>query len=390
MNFDFNSKKSFAKWIIGIFTICILIFLGVQNFNSLLKAAGWALNLTMPLLLGLVLALVLDVPMKLIETNFFSKARKPVWKKLKRPISLIVSLLIILAIVTGIVMLVIPELVEAVKVIIDSATNVINKIKTIDKAQIAQLPFGNYLLQMDWDKLLDSAQPYIKDYGTSIMNSAFDIVGSLVGGVVNFIIALFFAIYVLFSKETLKSQAKRLIYAWLPERAGKWTVHSISVATNNFHNFVSGQTLEAVILGVLCMLGMFILRLPYAPMVGALVGVTALIPVVGAFIGAAVGAFMILTVDPIKAVIFVVFLLILQQIEGNLIYPKVMGDKVNLPALWILAAVTIGGGLVGPVGMLLSVPAFSTIYTLVKEATQEREEKIAEQEVVIEKENTEE
>ena len=138
------------------------------------------------------------------------------------------------------------------------------------------------------------------------------------------------------------------------------------------------------------MLGMFILRLPYAPMVGALVGVTALIPVVGAFIGAAVGAFMILTVDPIKAVIFVVFLLILQQIEGNLIYPKVMGDKVNLPALWILAAVTIGGGLAGPVGMLLSVPVFSTIYTLIKEATQEREEKNSEQKVIIEKENTEE
>lgn len=186
-----------------------------------------------------------------------------------------------------------------------------------------------------------------------------------------------FAIYILFSKEKLKSQSKRLIRAWLPESFGKWLIHASSVASVNFRNFISGQTLEAIILGVLCMVGMMILRIPYAPMVGALVGVTALIPVVGGFIGAIVGAFMIVTVSPIKALIFIVFLLILQQLEGDLFYPKVMGSRVNLPAIWIMAAVTIGGELAGPVGMLLSVPMASTAYVLIKEATLNRERRLS-------------
>ena len=178
-------------------------------------------------------------------------------------------------------------------------------------------------------------------------------------------------------KEFVKNQSARLINAWIPEKAGGWIIHAFSVGMKIFRSFVSGQTLEAIILGSLCMIGMLILKIPYAPMVGALVGVTAFIPVVGAFAGTAVGAFMILTVSPGKALIFVIYLLILQQIEGNLIYPKVMGDRVNLPAMWVLAAVTIGGGIAGPLGMLLGVPVTSTIYILLREETEKRELKLA-------------
>ena len=236
---------------------------------------------------------------------------------------------------------------------------------------------GNALLSIDWDELLSSLQNWLKNQSGNIMDTAFGTIGSIVGGVVNFFLAFIFAVYVLFGKEKLKKQATRLIQAWLPPKFSSWVIHAASVSNTNFRNFVSGQTLEAVILGSLCMIGMLILRLPYAPMVGALVGVTAFIPIIGAWIGAIVGAFMIFTVDPIKTVIFVAFLLILQQLEGNIIYPRVMGSRVNLPGMWILAAVTIGGGIAGPIGMLLSVPISSTIYVLVREATEKREQKLA-------------
>ncbi|MCD8327487.1 MAG: AI-2E family transporter [Ruminococcus sp.] len=227
-------------------------------------------------------------------------------------------------------------------------------------------------------------QNWLKTEGGTILNVALDTVigtiGSVVGGIFDFFVAFVFSIYILFNKETLKKQCCRLIRAWLPKRFGEWFIHASSVLSCNLSSFITGQTIEAVILGSLCTIGMLILRIPYAPMIGALVGVTALIPVVGAFIGAGVGAFMILTVSPIKAVIFLIFIIILQQIEGNLIYPKVMGNRVNLPAIWILLAVTVGGSVAGPVGMLAAVPLASTIYILVREATEKREQKLAQKE----------
>lgn len=173
---------------------------------------------------------------------------------------------------------------------------------------------------------------------------------------------------------------RRLIHAWLPEKTGISLIHIVSVCNVSFRNFIAGQATEAIILGTLCTIGMLILRLPYAPMVGALVGVTALITIVGAYIGAITGAFLILTVSPLKAFVFIIFLIILQQIEGNLIYPRVVGSRVNLPAMWVLAAVTVGGNLSGPVGMLLGVPAASAVYELLKEATSKRELKAKEPE----------
>ena len=190
-------------------------------------------------------------------------------------------------------------------------------------------------------------------------------------------IGLVFAIYILANKETLKRQGSRLIHAWLPQRVGGGLLHVATVCSRIFRSFVAGQVTEAFILGFLCFIGMLLLGLPYAAMIGALVGVSALIPIVGAFIGMFVGIFMILTVSPLKALIFAIFLLVLQQVEGNLIYPKVVGSKMNLPGLWVLAAITIGGELAGPIGMLLGVPTFSALYTLLKEATANREAALA-------------
>ncbi len=368
-----EKRKVMARWLIGIAAACILIFLGVQNINIVANAVSWVMGLIMPLILGFAFALILNVPMRFFESHLWPKTKKKFLCKLRRPLAFIISLVLIIGILAGVVWLVIPELVDAVKLIVQSVIDLVNKLSAMDETELAELPLGNILLSTDWDKLLDTLQTWLKNQSGTIVNTAVGTIGSLVGGIFDFFITFVFAIYILFSKDKLKTQAKRLIRVWLPKNFGEWSIHAASVASQNFRNFISGQSLEAVILGVLCMIGMWIFGFPYAPMVGALVGVTALIPVVGGFIGAGVGAFMILTVDPLKAVLFLVYIIVLQQLEGNLIYPRVMGSRVNLPGMWILAAVTVGGGIAGPVGMLLSVPIASTIYVLVREATDKRE-----------------
>lgn len=364
MDLDANKRKQLKKWIIGIVAICILIYLGVKNIGVLAQAFSYIYGLAAPLVAGLAIALVLNVPMRFLESHLWKKSKKPGLQKLRRPVAYILSLLVILGIIVGLVWLVIPALVNATKIIIENAMLLLDRMETMD---------WKILEELDLQQLQNTLQNWLKERGSSIMGTAVNTMGSIVGGVVDFFIAFVFSIYILFSKETLKRQCARLIRAWLPKGFGEWMIHAADVGSRTFRNFVSGQTLEGIILGVLCMIGMLILRIPYAPMVGALVGVTALIPVVGAFLGAVVGAFMILSVSPVKALIFVIFLLILQQLEGNLIYPKVMGSKVHLPAIWVLAAVTIGGGVAGAIGMLLGVPLASTIYVLVREATERRE-----------------
>lgn len=373
MDFSNVNRKKLALWIIGIFAVCSLIFLGVQNISSVVGAVSWFFKWISPVVMGFGVALVLDVPLQFFERHIFSKTTKPALIRLRRPLSLAVSLLVILGILTGVVMLVIPELVEAVKVIIQIGTDFVNGLLALSEAEILELPLGEYLINIDWKGLLSTAQEWLKNQSGSLVNTAFSTIGTAVTAVVNFGIGVVFAVYVLLSKDKLGGQIKRLMRVWLPEKTGSTVLYAASVANSNFRNFISGQTLEAMILGGLCMLGMLILRIPYAPMVGALVGVTALIPVIGGFIGVGVGTVMILTQSPVKALIFVIFFIVLQQIEGNIIYPKVMGSRVNLPAMWILVAVTLGGSIAGPMGMLLSVPVASTMYVLIKEVTAQKE-----------------
>ena len=244
-----------------------------------------------------------------------------------------------------------------------------------ENIDFSTFPLGEYLEQIDidWMQLKLNLEEWTMSRRDVLLKQAAGTVSSIAIGFMNFFIGLVFSIYILANKEKLKIQTRRLIHAWIPEKLGFSLIHVVSICNVSFRNFIAGQATEAVILGTLCTIGMLILRLPYAPMVGALVGATALIPIVGAYIGAIVGAFLILTVSPLKAFVFIIFLIVLQQLEGNLIYPKVVGSRVNLPAMWVLASVTVGGNLAGPVGMLLGVPAASAAYELLKEATAKRE-----------------
>lgn len=337
-NLTKEKRKKITKWIIGVASACIVIYLGVQNIGIVADALKRLLLLIMPLIIGVAFALIVNVPMRFFESHYWPKTKRKFLKKIRRPAAYITSVILIIGILTGIMCLLIPELIEAINVIIKGANDIIGNFSSMTDEELAEHPIGNIILRFNWDELFDTLQKWLKEQSGSldnimstvtehigsigsIMNTTFDTIGMIFGGLFDIFVAIAFSIYILFSKEKLTRQACRLIRAWLPRRFGEWFIHACDVAVGNFSNFISGQTIEALIIGVLCMIGMLIFRIPYAPMVGALVGVTALIPVVGAFIGAIVGAFMILTVNPVKSLIFLIFLIILQQLEGNIIYP---------------------------------------------------------------------
>lgn len=365
MNLTPEKRNQIAKWLIKIAAVCILLYLGLQNIAAISHALSRFLALIMPLILGAAIAVILNVPMRFLEAHLWTKSDHPLLQRLRRPTAFLLSVLFIIGAFLGVILLVIPELVDAFSVIAQGIAELVEKLSSADQEKLMAHPLSRALMDIDWDGMLASAQEWLKAEGGQIVDTAFDTLASLIGGIVDFFIAFVFSVYILFGKEKLTRQASRLIRVWIPGKGGEWLIHAASITNVTFRKFISGQSLEALILGSLCMIGMLILQLPYAPMVGALVGVTALIPVVGAF--------MILTVSPIQAVVFVIYLLILQQIEGNLIYPRVMGSRVNMPGMWIMAAVTVGGGIGGQIGMLLSVPIASTAYTLLREATKNRE-----------------
>lgn len=369
---DAAKRKQLAKWIIGIVTICFLIYLGLRHIASLALAVSTAYRVVKPLFLGVILALFFNVPMSFVENRLLRNYQR----KGKRPIAILLSLLLVFGIFVGVAFLVIPELAEAIKLLVEIIGNWIGDLEKLESNELfSQTAFGSAVvnLNIDWMAVGQQLEEWFTSMSSTLLDTAVDAAGSALGSVVTGVIALTFSIYTLAKKETLKRQVSRLIHVWLPQQFGETILYVANVCGSTLKLFVAGQTTEAIILGTLCMIGMAILRIPYAPMVGALVGVTALIPIVGAWIGAIVGTVMILTVDPWKAFVFVIFLLVLQQVEGNAIYPKVVGSKINLPAIWVLAAITVGGNIAGPFGMLLGVPAASAAYTLLKEATDKRE-----------------
>ena len=369
MNLTPEKRNLIAKWLIKIAAVCILLYLCLQNIAAISAALSRFLDLIMPLILGSAIAVILNVPMRFLEAHLWTKSDHPLLQRLRRPTAFLLSVLFIIGAFLGVILLVIPELVDAFSVIAQGIAELVEKLSSADQEKLMAHPLSRALMDIDWDGMLASAQEWLKAEGGQIVDTAFGTLASLIGGIFDFFIAFVFSVYILFGKEKLTRQASRLIRVWIPGKGGEWLIHAASITNVTFRKFISGQSLEALILGSLCMIGMLILQLPYAPMVG----VTALIPVVGAFIGTIIGAFMILTVSPIQAVVFVIYLLILQQIEGNLIYPRVMGSRVNMPGMWIMAAVTVGGGIGGPIGMLLSVPIASAAYTLLREATKNRE-----------------
>lgn len=379
--FSNNRQKNLtrAKWIIGTVSACVLIYLGIRYISVVANSLWWLVNLFLPILIGLFLALILDIPLQFFEETLFSKKLQLKSQTTKRYLSILLSFAAIIGIIILALFLVIPELVQAIITLINIGTTGIENFSKFEQSMdYSVLPFGSYLenIDVDWAALTTWLQDLFPSFMKTITNKLPTALGSSFGYFLDLLLGIIFSIYILAHKETFVKQSQRMLRIWLPEKTNHVLLHIANVCSESFRNFITGQTMEAVILGTLCTVGMAILQLPYAPTIGVLVGVTAFIPYVGAYLGVIIGFIMILTIDPFKALIFVIFLVILQQIEGNVIYPKVVGNRINLPSFWVLAGLTIGGNLAGPIGMILGVPICSALYNLINEATDWKEESI--------------
>ncbi len=364
----------------GIFVLLGCLFL--KYFESVAFFAKSMVSVISPLLLGCVIAYILNIVLRFLEGHYGKLEQNRWLGKLKRPLCILTSFGIIALILVAVLCLVVPEVVSSGQVLAKAIPEAVNQSVDWINANFGDIPAIEELLgdfEVDWPKVFENIMSVATSGIGSIFNSAVSIVGIVAGGVMNLVIGLIFAIYLLANKEKLYEQLGKVARAYLPGRVRSVSGEFLLLADDTFSRFIVGQCMEAVILGSLCALGMLLLRLPYAAMTGVIVGLTALIPVVGAYLGAALGAFMILMVNPMQALIFLVFLVILQQVEGNLIYPKVVGSSVGLPGIWVLAAVTAGGGLWGVLGMLLGVPLAATLYKWMGRCTNLRLRKMEEE-----------
>lgn len=355
--------KSCFKVCVSIFLlyICILYWQPIAGFVfSLLGAA-------VPLLLGGAVAFLLNILMEKFEKIYFPKSQKKAVLKTRRPVCILLAVVALLAIVVLVGWLVIPEFTDAVILLFEKLPDAINSaIDWIDARHLLPENVLTYLDNVNWDSIFDEMIGVIKNYGGDALSFIISTVSSLFTWIVNIFVALIFAVYILLNKEKLLSQSNRIMNRFISEKWCHKIRYVLRVLNDCFRRYTVGQSVEALILGVLCCIFMLIFGFPYATMISACIAFTALIPVAGAYIGGAVGFVMIMTESPAKAFLFVLFLVILQQLEGNLIYPRVVGSSMGLPGIWVLAAVVVGGGVAGILGMLLGVPLAAALYRMIR------------------------
>ncbi len=368
--------KSCFKVCVSIFLlyICILYWQPIAGFAfSLLGAA-------IPLVLGGAFAFLLNILMEKFEQIYFPKSQKTAVLKTRRPVCILLAVVALLAIITLVGWLVIPEFTDAVILLFEKLPDAINSaIDWIDARHLLPEEILTYLENVNWDSLFDGVIDMIKSYGGDAVSFIISTVSSLFTWIVNFFVGIIFAVYILLNKEQLASQGNRILQRFVSEKWCHKIKYVLRVLNDCFRRYIVGQSVEAVILGVLCCIFMLIFGFPYATMISACIAFTALIPVAGAYIGGAVGFVMIMTESPAQAFLFVLFLVILQQLEGNLIYPRVVGSSMGLPGIWVLAAVVVGGGVAGVLGMLIGVPLAAALYRMIRHDMRKHAVKQAEQ-----------
>lgn len=378
MNWDKRDIINICK----IVAFGIILYWALQNVTVIGNALGVLAAILSPFILGGALAFIINIPMTIFENKIF-KSRKKKKKvqvekvsKFKRVVSIILSIAIIIAILIGVVFLVIPDLVNVISNLVQiHLPKLFIQVRDLTNQAIIDYPQISEALRNLQSNLENISTDLIKELttlGTGIVTSSFGVISSAVSGIFKFIIAIIFAFYILMSKEKLSKGLRRMTYAFFEDKKAEKICEIAALSRDSFYNFITGQLVECIILGTLCAIGMAILRIPYSITIGALIAITAFVPIVGALIGGFIGAILILPISLNKAIIFVIFLIILQQTENNVIYPKVVGSRVGVPGILVLLAVSIGGALGGAIGMVICLPITSVIYTLVNASTDRR------------------
>ena len=358
-----------------LLVICggVAFYCALQNLPAVLAACGWVLGILTPFLLGAAIAFILNVPMRAIERHLYPGTKRGA--ALRRPLSLVLTLVAVIGVLVLASCVIGPGVKDAVKSIASQAPAAFERLQEqlIGLEQyLPQIEDWVQNLSIDWKSLSQKAIQLAQSWGGSLLSTGGGLMVGVVSGVSTFVIALIFSFYILLQKEKLARQGRQVFYALLPLKAADRVLEILRLTDWTFSGFLSGQCLEACILGTMFVVAMTLFRMPYALLVGVLIALTALIPIVGAFIGCGVGALLIAITDPWKALMFVVLFLVLQQIEGNLIYPHVVGSSVGLPSIWVLAAVTLGGKLMGVAGMLFFIPLCSVLYALFRGYVKDR------------------
>lgn len=376
MGFSKEKIKQISWLMVLAAVLILLIFYSERVFAGI----GILFGIARPFLYGGVVAFVLNLPMKAFENKLLKKWRGKTASKLKRPVCMVLSLVAVALVVTVVIGTVVPQVTataaevgKKVPAFLDQVAAKLSEL-AVNYPELADRAKELESIEINWDSLVSTVIDFLKNGAGDMLTSTVSVASSIIGGIVNAVIAFIFALYILAQKEKLGNQCVRIISAYLPEKAGDRILEICSMLHKNFSNFITGQCLEAVILGTLFVIAMTVFRMPYALMIGVLIAFTALIPVVGAFIGCFVGAFLILIDDPLMAMWFVILFLVIQQLEGNLIYPKVVGNSVGLPSIWVLMAVSLGGSLFGVSGMLFFIPLLSTVYALIRSSVNRRNE----------------
>lgn len=374
----------------GLIVFTALVIVCLWKHEMVFDILGFVFGILFPFILGGAIAFVLNVPMSFIERHLFPEERREKskgMKKLARPVSMLIVLFAVIAVVGLVMFVVLPQLASTFAGLGKSIQAFIPQVQEwADQLFHNNDEIMNWVnsLEFDWNKIMNAVIDFFRNGAGSVLNSTLAAARSIVSGLARFFISFVFAVYILLQKEKLSVQAKKVLFAFARKGRAEATLEVLALTYSTFSSFLTGQCVEAVILGSMFVVTMTILKLPYALLVGILIAFTALIPIFGAFIGCVVGAFLIFMVDPVKALIFIVMFLVLQQIEGNLIYPHVVGSSVGLPSIWVLAAVTIGGNLLGIVGMLIFIPLVSVVYALFREIVylKLKQRKISPEEIV--------
>lgn len=375
-------SKETKKHLMQVIAFGILLYCGIQNFNVVVAAFQFVMGIIMPFLIGGVIAFILNVPMKKIEKHLPMKNAKT--KKFKRPLAYVLTLVCVIGVLALALVVVIPELGNTISML---AEQIPVAIKGAQK-WFSELPEkwpalapAIEELDFDWSSISSTAVAFVQGLATGVVSSGVGFFSGVVSGVTTFAIGFVFSIYVLFQKEKLASQAKQILYAVFSDKVTEKIISVAKLSNQVFSSFLSGQCLEAVILGTMFVVAMSICRMPYAMLVGIVIAITALVPIFGAFIGCVIGMFLIVMVNPIQAVWFLILFLVLQQVEGNLIYPYVVGGSIGLPSIWVLVAVTVGGNLFGIAGILIFIPLCSVLYALFRTFVKKRlaERKVSEE-----------
>lgn len=371
---EVSNLKLSKKQVIGYGCLVLVIIATLIYPQSALKLITKSMGVVFPIILGAALAYVLNLLCSRLEQWYFPKSRLKIVRVTRRPVSILLTFVLVLLVLFGVLRLVLPQFANALSEFFESVPKVVTRlaawIQSTDQFPLIQKKVST--TQIDWTSIQSKVMKYFTTGISGVLGSTITIFSKVTSGVVNFVLAVTFAIYILISKEKLGTNIKRVGHAFLSDRVMRKLKYYLATINQCFSSFIIGQVTEAFVLGTLCIVGMLIFRFPYAVSIGAFVGMMALIPIFGAWIGAGVGFLLIVVDSPFKAVLFIVFILVLQQIEGNLIYPKVVGTSIGLPGIWVLAAITIGSGTSGILGMLLGVPVAATLYKLLKDATNQR------------------